>query len=62
MVINHTDNNAELINTITHECYHFIQHISKANNITDEETLASLTGRFNMYLWNTIFYIINGSN
>lgn len=62
MIINHTDNNAELINTITHECYHFIQHISKANNITDEEILASLTGRFNMYLWNTIFYIINGSN
>lgn len=62
MIINHTDNNAELINTITHECYHFIQHISKANNITDEETLASLTGRFNMYLWNTLFYIINGSN
>ena len=62
MIINHTDNNAELINTITHECYHFIQHISKANNIIDEETLASLTGRFNMCLWNTIFYIINGSN
>ena len=62
MIINHTDNNAELINTITHECYHFIQHISKANNITDEETLASLIGRFNMCLWNTIFYIINGSN
>lgn len=62
MVISYTDNNAELINTITHECYHFIQHISKANNITDEEILASLTGRFNMYLWNTIFYIINGSN
>ena len=48
MVINHTNNNAELINTITHECYHFIQHISKANSITDEETLASLTGRFNI--------------
>lgn len=62
MIINHTDNNAELINTITHECYHFIQHISKANNITDEETLASLTGRFNMCLWNILFYIINGSN
>ena len=62
MVINHTDNNAELINTITHECFHFIQLISKAINITDEEALASLTGRFNMCLWSTIFYIINGSN
>lgn len=62
MVINHTNNNAELINTITHECYHFIQHIAKANNITDEETLASLTGRFNMCVWSTIFCIINGSN
>ena len=62
MVITHTNNNAELINTITHECYHFIQHISKANNITDEETLALLTGRFNMCLWSTIYCIINGSN
>lgn len=62
MVINHTNNNVELINTITHECYHFIQHISKANNITDKETLASLTGRFNMCLRSTIFYIINDSN
>ena len=62
MVITHTNNNAELINTITHECYHFIQHISKANNITDEETLALLTGRFNMCLWSTICCIINSSN
>lgn len=62
MIINHTSNNAELINTITHECYHFIQHIANANNITDEETLASLTGRFNMQLWDTVCCIINGSN
>ena len=62
MVISHTDNNAELINTITHECYHFIQHIAKARNITDEETLALLTGRFNMCLWDVVSGIINSSN
>lgn len=62
MVISHTDDSAELINTLTHECYHFIQHIAKVNNITNEETLALLTGRFNMCLWGTICYITNGSN
>lgn len=62
MVISHTDNNAELINTITHECCHFIQHIAKARNITDEETLALLTGRFNMCLWDVVSGIINSSN
>lgn len=62
IVISHTNSNAELINTITHECYHFIQHIAKTNNITDEETLALLTGRFNMCLWDVICYITNSSN
>lgn len=62
MVISKTSNNKQLINTITHECYHFIQHLQKANHIIEEEELANLTGRFNMCLWDTITMLLQDSN
>lgn len=62
IVINKTEDFKELINTVTHECYHFIQHLSKADNIKDEEILANITGRFNMNLVDTILYILYNSN
>lgn len=48
MVINRTSSKEELINTISHEYFHLMAHLSKALDITDEEELASLNGYLNM--------------
>lgn len=49
IIINKTSSFAQLINTIAHEYFHLICHISKGLNITDEEELAYLNGDLNMY-------------
>ena len=48
IVIGKTSSNAQLINTIAHEFYHLICHISKVLDINDEEELANLNGNLNM--------------
>lgn len=48
IIINKTSSFSQLINTISHEYYHLIQHISKALDIEDEEELANLNGNLNM--------------
>ena len=48
IVVNKTSSFAQLINTISHEYYHLICHISKALDIKDEEELACLNGDLNM--------------
>ena len=48
IVINKTSSFAQLINTVSHEFYHLICHISKALKIKDQEELAYLNGRLNM--------------
>ena len=48
IVINNTSSFSQLINTIAHEYYHLISHISKILNIEDEEELATLNGNLNM--------------
>lgn len=48
IIINKTSSFAELINTIAHEYYHLICHISKSLKIEDEEKLAHLNGDLNM--------------
>ena len=48
IVVNKTSSFAQLINTIAHEYYHLICHISRALEITDEEELAYLNGDLNM--------------
>ncbi len=48
IIINKTSSFAQLINTISHEYYHLICHISKSLNINDEEELANLNGNLNM--------------
>lgn len=48
IVINKTSNFSQLINTIAHEYFHLICHISKALHIKDEEELAYLNGNLNM--------------
>ena len=54
IVINKTSSFAQLINTISHEYYHFICHISNSLNIQDEEELASLNGNLNMRSYEVI--------
>ena len=54
IIINKTSSFSELINTISHEYYHLICHISKALDIKDEEKLAYLNGSLNMRSYNII--------
>ena len=54
IVINKTSSFSELINTISHEYYHLICHISKALDIKDEEKLAYLNGSLNMRSYNIV--------
>lgn len=48
IIINKTSSFSQLINTVSHEYYHLICHISTILNIKDEEELASLNGNLNM--------------
>ena len=54
IIINKTSSFAQLINTISHEYYHLICHISKILNIEDEEELANLNGNLNMRSYNIV--------
>ena len=54
IVINKTSSFEQLINTIAHEYYHLICHISKILEIEDEEELANLNGNLNMRSYNII--------
>ena len=54
IVINKTSSFSQLINTIAHEYYHLICHISKVLEIEDEEELAYLNGDLNMRSYNII--------
>ena len=48
IIVNKTSSFAQLINTISHEYYHLICHISTVLEIEDEEELANLNGNLNM--------------
>ena len=48
IVINKASSFSQIINTIAHEYFHLICHISKALDIKDEEELAYLNGDLNM--------------
>ena len=54
IIINKTSSFAQLINTIAHEYYHLICHISKTLGIKDEEELAYLNGDLNMHSYKFI--------
>ena len=54
IVINKTSSFAQLINTIAHEYFHLICHLSKTLEIEDEEELAYLNGDLNMRSYNII--------
>lgn len=48
IIINKASSLAQLVNTISHEYYHLITHLSKNLKINDEEELANLNGYLNM--------------
>ena len=48
IIINKTSSFSQLINTVSHEYYHLICHLSEALRIEDEEELANLNGNLNM--------------
>ena len=54
IVINKTSSFSQLINTIAHEYFHLICHVSKVLEIEDEEELAYLNGDLNMRSYNII--------
>ena len=54
IVVNKTSSFSQLINTVAHEYYHLICHISKILEIEDEEELAYLNGDLNMRSYNII--------
>lgn len=54
IVVGKTSSFSQLINTICHEHYHLICHISKILNIDDEEILANLLGNLTMRSYNII--------
>lgn len=54
IIINKTSSFSQLINTISHEYYHLICHISKILEIEDEEELANLNGNLNMRSYNIV--------
>ena len=54
IIVNKTSSFAQLINTIAHEYFHLICHISKILGIEDEEELANLNGNLNMRSYNIV--------
>lgn len=54
IVVNKMSSFSQLINTIAHEYYHLICHVSKVLEIEDEEELAYLNGDLNMRSYNII--------
>ena len=54
IIINKTSSFSQLINTIAHEYYHLICHISAITNLKDEEELANLNGNLNMRSYNIV--------
>lgn len=43
IVISKVTSEGELINTLSHECYHFVEHLTRLKNTSDEEK-ATLMG------------------
>jgi hypothetical protein len=54
IVINKTSSFSQLINTVSHEYFHLICHISEVLEIEDEEELANLNGNLNMRSYNIV--------
>ena len=60
IIINKTSSFSQLINTISHEYYHLICHISDILRIEDEEELANLNGNLNMRSYKIVEHLKEG--
>lgn len=58
MVISKVTSEGELINTLSHECYHFITHITKLKETTEEDR-ATLMGNSMQLFFRQLQSIIN---
>lgn len=58
MVISKVTTEGELINTLCHECYHFITHITKLKEATEEEK-ATLMGNAMQLFFRQLQSILN---
>lgn len=58
IIINKASSVKQLINTITHEYFHLVCHISKTIDFPDEEELATLNGNLNMQSFKIVNKII----
>lgn len=58
MVISKVTTEGQLINTLSHECYHFIDHITKLKDATEEEK-ATLMGNAMQLFYRQLKSIIN---
>ena len=54
IIINKTSSKAQLINSISHEYFHLLNHFQQFINIKDEEELATLNGNLNMHSYEII--------
>ena len=59
IVVGKTSSHAELFNTVTHEFYHLVTHISDTFDIEDDETKANLMGDLCMVIFNVVMGIVN---
>lgn len=57
IVVSKASANKEVLNTVTHEFYHLVTHISDAYNIIDDEEKATLMGNLCMVVYNIIIDI-----
>lgn len=54
IIINKTSSKAQLINSISHEYFHLLNHFQQFISIKDEEELATLNGNLNMHSYEII--------
>lgn len=54
IIINKTSSKAQLINSISHEYFHLLNHFQQFIDIKDEEELATLNGNLNMHSYEII--------
>lgn len=51
MVFNNTTSDSQMVNSVTHECYHLVNHINRSISINNEERLATLMGDLCMNIY-----------
>ena len=58
IIVSKASQNKEALNTVTHEFYHLVTHISEYYDITDDEEKATLMGNLCMVIYDIITDIL----